>query len=55
VTASRTAVLDTNVWLDIHFFRDPAAQSLAGALDSPHCLNLNPIFLEITNAQHPNR
>ena len=36
MTASRTAVLDTNVWLDIHFFRDPAAQSLAGALDSPH-------------------
>ncbi len=30
----RFAVLDTNVWLDIHFFRDPASQSLAAALES---------------------
>lgn len=29
------AVLDTNVWLDIHFFRDAASQSLAAALESP--------------------
>jgi putative PIN family toxin of toxin-antitoxin system len=34
VTASRTAVLDTNVWLDVHFFRDPDALRLAAALES---------------------
>jgi len=34
--AYRVAVLDTNVWLDIHFFRDTASQSLAAALESPH-------------------
>ena len=32
----RVAVVDTNVWLDIHFFRDAASQSLAAALESPH-------------------
>ncbi len=32
----RVAVLDTNVWLDIHFFRDTACQSLATALDSSY-------------------
>jgi predicted nucleic acid-binding protein len=32
----RVAVLDTNVWLDIHFFRDTASQSLAAALESQH-------------------
>ena len=32
----RLAVVDTNVWLDIHFFREPEAQSLAAALESPH-------------------
>ena len=32
----RLAVLDTNVWLDIHFFRDTASQSLATALESQH-------------------
>lgn len=31
----RLIVLDTNVWLDIHYFRDPQAQSLAVALESP--------------------
>ena len=30
----RVAVLDTNVWLDIHFFRDTASHSLATALES---------------------
>ena len=30
----RIAVLDTNVWLDIHFFRDATSQSLAAALES---------------------
>ena len=29
-------VLDTNVWLDIHYFRDPQAEPLAAALESPH-------------------
>lgn len=33
---SRLAVIDTNVWLDLYFFRDPDAQPLAAALDSPH-------------------
>jgi putative PIN family toxin of toxin-antitoxin system len=28
------AIVDTNVWLDIHFFRDPDSQPLAAALDS---------------------
>jgi predicted nucleic acid-binding protein len=32
----RLIVLDTNVWLDIHFFRDPQAKPLAVALESPH-------------------
>jgi uncharacterized protein len=32
----RVAVLDTNVWLDIHFFRDAASQSLASVLESGH-------------------
>ena len=34
MTATRTAVLDTNVWLDVHFFRNPDAQRLAAALES---------------------
>ena len=33
---SRLAVIDTNVWLDLYFFRDPDSQPLAAALDSPH-------------------
>ena len=32
----RLAVVDTNVWLDIHFFREPAAHPVAAALDSPN-------------------
>jgi putative PIN family toxin of toxin-antitoxin system len=30
------AVVDTNVWLDLYFFRDPGSQSVARALESPH-------------------
>ena len=32
----RLAVVDTNVWLDLFFFRDIESQSLAAALESPH-------------------
>jgi putative PIN family toxin of toxin-antitoxin system len=32
----RLAVIDTNVWLDLHFFCDPQSQALAAALESPH-------------------
>lgn len=31
----RLAVVDTNVWLDIHYFLDRDSQSLAAALGSP--------------------
>jgi predicted nucleic acid-binding protein len=30
----RLIVVDTNVWLDLHYFRDPQAQPLAAALES---------------------
>jgi putative PIN family toxin of toxin-antitoxin system len=33
---ARSAVIDTNVWLDIHHFRDPQSEPLAAALQSPH-------------------
>jgi putative PIN family toxin of toxin-antitoxin system len=32
--SERLLVLDTNVWLDIHYFRDPQSQPLAAALAS---------------------
>jgi putative PIN family toxin of toxin-antitoxin system len=33
---AQLAVVDTNVWLDIHYFLDPESRSLGAALGSPH-------------------